>query len=120
MDQLPDSALRDLDRLLLEAGESPDKFSSRPSLLVFHRGIKCVQCMSQLSMLGAKQQEFEQAGVSVIGLCPEMPAQDVVEKLKTSIGVRFPLILDEQLKLFEKYNCIDPNGEVLHLSLIHI
>ena len=95
-------------------GESIDSESlaGRTVLLVLHRGMHCLHCAQQLSVLNQNHRKFEDAGIQVVAISQFLP-QDT-EALKVIESMRFPVLIDPDLKCFQKFDCIANDGVPQH------
>ncbi len=89
-------------------------YDGKKIMLVFHRGVSCIQCVSQLSLLGHRVDEFKMLGIEIVGICPTMPSIDIMDKFKSTLHIDFPVVEDKSLDLFYDFNCIDADNQVLH------
>jgi peroxiredoxin/tetratricopeptide (TPR) repeat protein len=93
------------------------QFDGRPLLLVFYRGAGCPHCIEQLAAIAPLNAEFEQAGITVLGI-----STDTVEGLQESfkaVGAKtalpFQLVSDHPLAAFRSYHAVAaPADQALH------
>lgn len=98
-------------------GRRIEPMKNRPMLLVFYRGAGCPHCIEQLAALAPLTRDFEQAGISVLGV-----STDTVEGLRESysaVGAKtalpFPLLADPALATFRDFGAYDVRaGKALH------
>lgn len=91
---------------------SSEGFRGRPLLLVFHRGLSCVHCAEQLQTLNEHYDRFREVGLDVIAISQYLP--DDQDALATIREFRFPVLVDDQLFSFKKFDCIGNDGVPLH------
>jgi peroxiredoxin len=75
--------------------------AGRPTVILFSRGGWCPSCRSQLTKLAQEAGPFLAAGVRVLGISPDPP--EVSTKWKRELGVKFPLLSDEEQRLVEEF-----------------
>ncbi len=91
---------------------SGDEFRGHLSMLVFHRGMSCLHCAEQMTMLKDQHDALRLAGVNLIAISQYLPEEpEVVEALRR---YPFPILIDRELKSFRKYDCIDEHGQPVH------
>ncbi|MBL8849132.1 MAG: redoxin domain-containing protein [Planctomycetaceae bacterium] len=104
-----------IDRSALFANlKTPDQDDSKPVLLVLHRGIGCVRCVSTLSVIGRRSGKFRDLGVQLLAVSPSLPAPETLPQLKRDLGIDFPLLVDPELAVFQQFGCVKPDAQVLH------
>jgi peroxiredoxin len=92
--------------------------AGRPTVIFFYRGGWCPSCRSQLIKLAHETGPFLANGVRVLGISPDPP--EVSAKWQRELGVKFPLLSDEEQRLAEELcgaraHClllVDPGGFV--------
>ena len=91
-------------------------YRGRPVVVIFFLGNGCLHCAEQLQKFAKAQQEFEQAGLSLIAI-----SSDDAEGLKKSIEnykdgpIPIPLVSDNGLSTFKAYRCYDDfENQALH------
>ncbi|MEL7334962.1 MAG: redoxin domain-containing protein, partial [Planctomycetota bacterium] len=104
-------------------------YRGKPVVVIFYLGAGCLHCVQQLTTFAPVTQQFDDAGISLIGI-----STDNVGKLKTSLDkfqvdgeFPFPLLSDASMEMFKAYRAfddfedqalhgtflIDPNGQLL-------
>lgn len=84
-------------------------FQGRPVVVIFYLGFGCLHCVEQLTTFAPKTKDFEEAGISLVGI-----STDGVKTLKSSIknfkvegDFPFPLVSDADLEIFKEYRAFD-------------
>lgn len=90
----PDFSLQDVQK----QDGSPSLTLSRavesgPVVIIFHRGLHCPICTAHLLQISERMAEFTRAGVQVVAIGPDTPAEADVS-LDTVGTIKFPLLSD--------------------------
>jgi peroxiredoxin len=68
-----------------------------PSVILFYRGGFCPSCRAQLTALAERAPPFIAKGVRVVGISADPPSLSA--KWKSTLGLPFPLLSDEEQRL---------------------
>jgi FtsP/CotA-like multicopper oxidase with cupredoxin domain/peroxiredoxin len=81
-------------------------YAGKPVVLVFFQGVSCPHCMEQWQLLAKKRKEFADAGITVLGICPDK-SEDLKKALTGKIAeiLCFPVFSDADLAVFHKFGC---------------
>ena len=111
-----DNAPTTVDRtaVLHELGLTPADYAGQPVIIVLHRGIACVRCVSTLSLIGRRAADFRGLGIKIIAVSPALPQADSLPQLQRDLGIAFPLLADPERALFRRFRCVDAQSEILH------
>jgi peroxiredoxin/predicted negative regulator of RcsB-dependent stress response len=92
-----------------EKSISLSEFRGRSVLVIFYLGSGCLHCVEQLQKFAPRSNEFQQAGISIVGISTEN-----LESLGTSVAnfsksgaFPIPLAADPELKIFRAYRAYD-------------
>lgn len=105
--RLPDLPLID------EAGRpvSLASFRGNPLVLIFYRGAFCAYCRKELVRLSEQAPPFMAHGVRIVAISADPP--DVAHELKSTLGIAFRLLTDEDQRL-----AVDICGVNAHCEVI--
>lgn len=89
-----------------------------PVLIVFYLSYSCPRCVGNLAEIDARLAEFKKAGVQVIAISPDTPAEtrDSIQAYNTDF--HFPLLSDRDLKTFRVYGLLGDDGHPMHGAFI--
>lgn len=97
---------KDAEGRVHEAGEA---YAGKPVLVIFYLSGECSHCVSQLKAFEAAASKFKEAGVDLVAIGHETPA-DLVNTAKL-IGedkdLRVRLLADKNLEAFKAWGCHD-------------
>lgn len=84
-----------------------DEMDGRPKLVIFYLGFGCLHCVEQLSAFAPRADDFDQAGIDMLGISTES-----VDQLQTGIKnfdqpISIPLMADPEHEVFELFRCWD-------------
>jgi FtsP/CotA-like multicopper oxidase with cupredoxin domain/peroxiredoxin len=82
-------------------------YKGRNLLLVFHRGLDCLHCSEQLTVLAKEAAHFRALGVEIAAISPRWPREAEVKSVSKQLGIEFPLLADPTLAAFRSYGCYD-------------
>ncbi len=84
-------------------------FSGKPVVAIFYLGSGCLHCVEQLDKFVPLAKEFEEAGISLVGISTDTLAElkNSVDLFKVDGPFPFPLVSDSDLKVFKRYRCHD-------------
>ncbi len=102
----------DRPKLLKRLGFTPAEKTA--VLLVVHKGVHCVHCLSQLSLLAEREEAFKKAGISLIGVSAVLPEEDKLNRFREALDIQFPLKCDETSELIRKLGCQGADGQQQH------
>ncbi len=110
----PDFSLPDVHKA---EGDEPVTLSlaakKSPVLLVFILGYNCERCTAHLRELDARLDEFEKAGVQIMAISPDMPA-NLRDSIQTFGDFHFPFLSDMDAKVARAYGLRDDADNPLH------
>ena len=92
------------------------QFKNKPVVVIFYEGYGCIQCMKQLNSFAKKAKDFADAGIDVVAISTDAPAdlKNALEPYEKKGGFPFPLVSDAKLEVFKAYRCIDFDNQPLH------
>jgi len=96
----------------MDGKSQSSKDFSGPTLLVLHRGMNCIHCAEQLTLLSDCRSQLANKGIQIVAISPFLPVDQDSQKIMNDFG--FPLLTDTKLKCFEQFKCLDHTGEPLH------
>jgi peroxiredoxin len=111
----PDFSLRDAHK---EPGDPLVTLSllveKSPVMLVFYRGYSCPRCMWHLQLVDDQIDEFANAGLQVVAISPDTPAntRDSIDTYNQDFP--FPLLYDPDDKVARAYDLPGQDGYYLH------
>ena len=83
-------------------------------LLILHRGFGCTHCAQQIRELATQIQWLEERGIRVVAVSQELPAAGELNKLRDAWSMKFPVLSDPDLKLFQALDCAEAGKYPLH------
>lgn len=111
----PDFSLRDAHK---EESDDPVTLSlladKGPVVIVFYRGYGCSRCMGHLALIGGQIEDYEQAGVQVLAISPDTPANTKDSIATFQQDFPFPLLSDRDNKVARAYGLLAADGSFLH------
>jgi peroxiredoxin len=86
-------------------------YEGRQLVLVFFQGVSCPHCMEQWQLLTKKRKDFADAGITILGICPDK-SEDLKKSLTGKIAdmLPFPVLSDPDLAVFHKFGCARKEG----------
>jgi predicted amidohydrolase/peroxiredoxin len=99
----PDWALTDA------AGKSRSlaEYRGRPVVVIAYLGYGCLHCVEQLQKLAPAADRFHAAGIALVGISTDSPA-DLTRSVADYEGeFAFPLVSNSALDVFKAYRCFD-------------
>ncbi len=85
------------------------EFAGSPVVLVFYPGDNTPVCTKQLCSYNTNLAEFESVGAQVLAISPQGVESHETFSSKQG-GFKFPLLADEDKKVFGLYGCLGPLG----------
>ena len=84
-------------------------FKGQAVLVVFYLGGGCTSCMEQLNVFAPMAQQFKAAGISIVAVSTEAPADlsKTFAKAKEKSGFPFPILADPEFRAFKAYGAFD-------------
>ena len=84
-------------------------YKGKPVLLVFYLGSGCSHCIEQLNTLGPIAKDYQAAGINIIAVGTENPAElnKTFVQAKDAQGFPFPIVADPALTAFKAYRTFD-------------
>ena len=101
----PEWSLPDRDEKTVALGD----FKGRAVLVVFYLGGGCASCMEQLNVFAPMAQKFAGAGISLVAISTEAPAElsKTFAKSKQNGAFPFPILADPDFRAFRAYGAFD-------------
>jgi peroxiredoxin len=77
--------------------------------MVLYLGSGCPACVEQLNTLAPMAKQFDAAGISLvaIGVDPRKNLSQTLTQCKMSEGFPFPILSDQEMKVFKSYRAYD-------------
>jgi peroxiredoxin len=82
-------------------------YQGRSVLVLFYLGHGCLHCVEQLQKFAPVNSEFEQAGVEIIAIGSDDPAELQLACKNFGSEFPFPLVSNHSLDVFKAYRCFD-------------
>lgn len=84
-------------------------FRGKAVLVIFYLGGGCTKCMEQLNVFAPVAQQFKDAGISIVAVSTETPADlsKTFEKSKQDGRFPFPILADPGFAAFKAYGAFD-------------
>ncbi len=84
-------------------------YSGRPVVVIFYLGGTCTHCMEQLKSFIGAARDYAAAGIQMVAIGSEPPAELVKTAATCDINAAppFPLLADPDLKTFKAWRCHD-------------
>ncbi len=84
-------------------------FHGRPVVVIFYLGFGCLHCVEQLTTFAPKTKDFEEAGISLVGISTDSvkTLNSSIENFKVDGDFPFPLVSDADLEIFKAYRAFD-------------
>lgn len=92
-------------------------YAGRPVVVIFYLGGTCSHCMEQLKAFVAAAKDFSSAGINIVAIGSEPPAELPKTAATCDINAAppFPLLADPDLATFKAWRCHDDfEGKPLH------
>ena len=85
------------------------EYRGKPVVVIFYLGAGCLHCVEQLQKFAPRVNDFQQAGVSIVGISTEdMPSlTTAVTNFSKETPFPIPLAADPELKSFKAYRAFD-------------
>ncbi len=85
------------------------QYRGRPVMVIFYLGYGCLHCIEQLNAFAPLTWDFSQAGISLVAVSTDSVAglKRTLAQATTGGGFPFPLVSDQQLKVFKAYRAYD-------------
>lgn len=85
------------------------QYRGRPVVVIFYLGYGCLHCVEQIKSFAAKTKDFSAAGIDLVAISTDNPAD--LEKSIASCGIEggfpFPLAADPSFAVFRQYRAFD-------------
>jgi peroxiredoxin len=111
----PDFSLRDAHK---QAGDPLVTLSllveKSPVMLVFYRGYTCPRCMWHLAQAADAIDDFTNAGLQILAISPDTPANTRDSIASFNQDFPFPLLYDPDDKIARAYGLLSQDGYFLH------
>lgn len=88
---------------------SLDQYRGKPLVVVLYLGSGCLHCVEQLQKFSPLANEFNAAGISILGISSE-PADTFkvsLDKISPKEPIHFPLAVDPDRQVFKSYRAFD-------------
>lgn len=82
-------------------------YRGKPVVAIFYLGAGCPHCIEQLNAFKPMQAEFAAAGISLVAVSTESVEGLKATFDKTNLAPEFPLVSDQELKVFKAYRAFD-------------
>ena len=82
-------------------------YRGRPVVILFYLGHGCLHCVEQLQKFSAAREEFQKAGVDLIAIGTDRPADLQLACKNYGSEFPFPLVSNASLDVFKTYRCFD-------------
>jgi len=84
-------------------------YRGRPVVMLFYLGFGCAHCVQQLNAFAPMQQQYADAGISLIAVTTDPPdaVRPSLESGPSAKTVGLPLLSDEKLSVFKAYRVYD-------------
>ena len=88
---------------------SLEDYRGRSVLVVFYLGGGCRSCMEQLNVFAPMTKQFSDAGIALVAVSTETPAElsKTFAKAKGADGFPFPIVADPEFAAFKAYGAFD-------------
>ena len=88
---------------------SLSEYRGKPVVVIFYLGAGCLHCVEQLQKFAPRVVEFQQAGISIVGISTEdLPSlTTAVTNFSKETPFPIPLAADPELKTFKAYRAFD-------------
>ena len=85
------------------------EYRGKPVVVIFYLGAGCLHCVEQLQKFAPRVNDFQQAGVSIVGISTEdLPSlTTAVTNFSKETPFPIPLAADPELKTFKAYRAFD-------------
>ncbi|WP_164101299.1 peroxiredoxin family protein [Candidatus Laterigemmans baculatus] len=90
-----------------QAAVSDDRFAGKPRILIFYLGFGCLHCVEQLKAFSPMAEQYEQAGIELVGISSETVKQLQLGLENFDQELPLPLLADPEQKVFKQYACWD-------------
>lgn len=106
-------------RLLDTAGREFDsaQLAQRKTILIFHRGVGCPHCASQIATLAASAAELERLGYQIAAIAPGEPSP-AEAAFAEKFNIRFPLLSDPGAGFFRALGLLRTDAPALHAAYL--
>lgn len=83
-------------------------YRGKPVVVIFYLGFGCLHCAEQLQKFGPKTKDFTEAGISLVAISSDSPA-NLKKSHERYSGGKFPfeIVSDESLQTFKAYRAFD-------------
>lgn len=89
------------------APRSLSDYRGRPVVILFYLGHGCLHCVEQLQKFAAVTDEFRKAGIELIAIGSDRPADLQLACKNYGSEFPFPLVSNDSLDVFKAYRCFD-------------
>lgn len=96
--QLKDSGGRDV---------SLADWQGRPVIVIFYLGHACLHCAEQLQKFAPETEKFRKAGIDIVAVSTDSPADLKISVENYEGGMPFPLVSNEELDVFQAWRSYD-------------
>lgn len=88
---------------------SLSEYRGKPVVVIFYLGAGCLHCVEQLQKFAPRVNDFQQAGISIVGISTEdLPSlTTAVTNFSKDTPFPIPLAADPELKTFKAYRAFD-------------
>jgi peroxiredoxin/tetratricopeptide (TPR) repeat protein len=88
---------------------SLSEYRGKPVVVIFYLGAGCLHCVEQLQKFAPRVNDFQQAGISIVGISTEdIPSlTTAVTNFSKETPFPIPLAADHELKVFKAYRAYD-------------
>ena len=88
---------------------SLSEYRGKPVVVIFYLGAGCLHCVEQLQKFAPRVNDFQQAGISIVGISTEdVPSlTTAVTNFSKETPFPIPLAADPELKSFKAYRAYD-------------
>ena len=86
-----------------------DRFRGKPVVMIMYLGSGCLHCVEQLQKFAPLTKQYEEAGISIVGISSE-PLDTLttsLAKLSPKEPITFPLGADPEYVVFKEYRAYD-------------
>ena len=109
----PDFSLRDVHKEEGEAAVTLSLLAEKgPVVVVFYSSYVCPRCVGHLSAIADEFEAFTDAGLQVIAISPDTPA-NTRDSIQTYGDFPFPLLFDRESKVAGAFGLVNADGNYL-------